>query len=142
MSKKPSRRRKAPPTKRRRMTFKLTVEAQPMVVSSEPHWMRDVGHFEFRQPVQIGTRDSRERNRLQAFPPRWRTSGGAEPQAFARVHVLAMLDGERKRCADPSSLRFSDSRRARHREDGGKLQNAGVEGQKILCYSSLIALHH
>jgi hypothetical protein len=34
--------------KPKKIRFKLTVEAQEMVVDYQPHWLKDVGHFEFR----------------------------------------------------------------------------------------------
>ncbi len=35
---------------RKKITFRLTVEAQEMVVDYKPHYLKDVGHFEFRSP--------------------------------------------------------------------------------------------
>lgn len=35
---------------KRFITFTLVVEAQEMIVTYQPDWMTDVGHFEFRSP--------------------------------------------------------------------------------------------
>jgi hypothetical protein len=55
------RRKKAKPVKNRRMTFRISVEAQPVVVRYQPNWMDDMAHFEFWSPyrpprrIPIGT---------------------------------------------------------------------------------------
>jgi hypothetical protein len=95
MSKKPSR-RKAPPAKRKRMAFTITVEAQEMAVSYEPHWTRDVGHFEFRspheprRPIPIS-----ETGYLSHFAAMADIVAAASPQDFAREIALGLLRSER-----------------------------------------------
>lgn len=92
MSKKPSPRRKAPPAKRRRLTFALTVEAQPMRVSYEPHWMPDLGHFEFRSPYNPARRiPVSETGYRSHFAPMAEVEAAASPQDYARAVVLAEL---------------------------------------------------
>lgn len=104
MSKKPSR-KKAPPAKRRRMTFRISVEAQEMIVSYEPHWMRDVGHFEFESPHEprrpIPISETGYRSHFAAMEV---IEAAASPQGFAREVVLAALVSKRSKPEDPQQL--------------------------------------
>jgi hypothetical protein len=105
MSKKPSRRRKAPPAKRRRLNFSLTVEAQPMLVSYEPHWMRDVGHFEFRSAHKPARRiPVSETGYRSHFAPMAEVEAAASPQDYARAVVLAALASKQPKPQDPQQL--------------------------------------
>lgn len=105
MSKKPSRRRKAPPAKRRRMTFTLTVEAQPMIVSYEPHWMRDFGQFEFRSPYKPARRiPVSETGYRSHHAPMADVEAAASPQDYARAIVLAVLGSKQSKPEDPRQL--------------------------------------
>jgi hypothetical protein len=104
MSKKPSR-KKAPPATRRRMTFTITVEAQEMRVSYEPHWMHDVGHFEFRSPHKPARRiPVSETGYRSHFAPMAEVEAEASPQDYARAIVLAMLDLKKPQSGDPRQL--------------------------------------
>jgi hypothetical protein len=38
------------------ITFTLVIEAQEMIVTYQPNWMTDVGHFEFRSPHEPARR--------------------------------------------------------------------------------------
>lgn len=106
MSKKPSRRRKAPPAKRRRMTFRLTVEAQPMIVSYEPRW-RNSGyvHFEFRSPHKPARRiPVSETGYLSHFATTEEMREARNPHDFARGFVAAYLQSKLSRRPDPRQL--------------------------------------
>jgi len=83
--------------KPKKIRFKLTVEAQEMVVDYQPHWMAGTGHFEFRSPHQPS-------RRLPISETGYRSNFGdmdgieAEdsPQEYARKVVLALLRGQPK----------------------------------------------
>jgi hypothetical protein len=105
MRRKPASRKKARPAKRRRSTFTLTVEAQPMVVSCEPHWMRDVGHFEFRSPHKPPRRiPVSETGYRSYFASMADVEEAKSPQEFAREFVRAVLRSEQSRSHDPKQL--------------------------------------
>jgi hypothetical protein len=38
--------------KKQFITFTLVIEVQEMIVTYQPNWMTDVGHFEFRSPLE------------------------------------------------------------------------------------------
>ena len=106
MKKKPPRRRKASPRKRRCKTFTITVEAQPMIVSYEPRWLKsDLAHFEFRSPHnpprRIPVSDTGYLNHFAAMED---VRLARSPQNFARAFVLASLDSRPSRLADPRQL--------------------------------------
>jgi hypothetical protein len=103
--KRKSSRKKAPPAKRRRMTFRLTVEAQEMIVCYEPHWMRDVGHFEFESPHEprrpIPISETGYRSHFAAMEI---IEAAASPQDFAREVAIALLRSRCQRRDDPQQL--------------------------------------
>jgi hypothetical protein len=104
MSRKPSRRKKPAPVKRKRMTFRLTVEAQEMVVSYEPHWMRDVGHFVFRSPHKPPRRiPVSETGYLSRYAAMAEVEAAASPQDFARDEVLAIMRSRRRTRIDETN---------------------------------------
>jgi hypothetical protein len=92
----PSCRRKAPPVADGRMTFTITIDAQEMIVDYEPHWMTDVGHFEFRspreprRPIPIS-----ETGYCSHFAGMADVEAAASPQDFAREVALGLLRSER-----------------------------------------------
>ena len=106
MSRSPQRRKQTGPAKGRKQTFKIIVEAQPMIVSYEARGLNSTcAHFEFRSPHKQARRIPVSQTGYRSVfvsPEEVRAARG--PQAFARAYVLAMLDGERKRCADPLQL--------------------------------------
>jgi hypothetical protein len=90
------RRRKAPPVADGRMIFTLTIDAQEIAVSYEPHWMTDVGHFEFRspheprRPIPIS-----ETGYLSHFVAMADVEAAVSPQDFAREVALDLVRSER-----------------------------------------------
>jgi hypothetical protein len=81
---KPSRRKKAKPVKNRRLTFRISLEAQEMTVSYHPQRMADMGQFEFRSLHKPPRRIPIKRNRLL---------------------FLLRSDGGGQSCQEPASLR-------------------------------------
>ena len=87
------------------LTFTITVEAQPMIVSYEPHWMRDVGHFEFqsphepRRPIPIS-----ETGYKSHFAAMEVIEAAASPQDFAREVATALLRSRCQQREDPQQL--------------------------------------
>jgi hypothetical protein len=106
MSKKPSRRRKASPRKHRRETFTITVEAQPMIVSYEPNWLKSGNaHFVFRSPHNPPQRiPVSDTGYLSHFAAMEDVRQARSPHNFARAFVLAALDSKPTRPADPRQL--------------------------------------
>lgn len=98
--------RKAPPAKRRRQTFRIVVEAQPMVVAYEPRWLKsNYAHFEFRSPHKPARRIPVSETGYQshfAVMDDVKAAGG--PQGFAREFVLAALRSKQSRPVDPRQL--------------------------------------
>jgi hypothetical protein len=84
-----SRRRKAPPVAGGRMTFSITVVAQEIAVSYEPHWMTDIEFFEFRSPREprrpIPISETGYRSHFAAMMD---VEAAASPQDFAREIAL------------------------------------------------------
>jgi len=96
MSKKPSRRKKAPPAERRPQTFKIVVEAQEMIVSYEPNWIADTAHFEYRSPHKPPRRiPVSDTGYLSHFAAKEEIEAAASPQDFAREIALALLRADR-----------------------------------------------
>jgi hypothetical protein len=106
MTKKPSRRRKASPSKRRPKTFTIVIEAQPMVVSYDPNWLKSgSAHFEFRSPHNPPQRiPVSNTGYLSHFAAMEDVRSARSPQDFARAFVLAALDSKPSRPADPRQL--------------------------------------
>jgi hypothetical protein len=104
MSKKPSR-KKAPPAKRRRLTFRISVEAQEMIVSYEPNWMADTAHFEYRSPHKPPRRiPVSETGYRSHFAPMDEVTAAESPQAFACEEARALLRSRFQRKEDPQQL--------------------------------------
>jgi len=57
--------------KKRFITFILVVEAQEMIVTYQPNWMTDVGHFEFRSPEEPPRRIPVSETAIAAISLRW-----------------------------------------------------------------------
>ncbi|MFZ3351217.1 MAG: hypothetical protein WA268_10170 [Xanthobacteraceae bacterium] len=105
MSKKPSR-KKAPPAKRRRMAFTITVEAQPMRVSYEPRWLNSgYAHFVFRSPHNPARRiPVSDTGYLSHFATMEDVKKARSPQDFAHNLVLASLGSKQSPVRDPRQL--------------------------------------
>jgi hypothetical protein len=104
-----SKRRKAkktPPVKRRRMTFRITVEAQEMVVSYERRWRKSgYAHFEFRSPHKPARRiPVSETGYLGHFATSEEISQAGSPRDLARGFVTAYLQSKQSRPSDPRQL--------------------------------------
>jgi hypothetical protein len=105
MSKKPSRRKKAPPVNNRPVTFRITVEAQPVVVRYQPNWMGDMGQFEFRSPYRPPRRTPLSNSGyLSHFVPIDEVKAAKSPQDFAREEALALLRSRRRVSNEPNEL--------------------------------------
>jgi hypothetical protein len=98
MSKKLSRRKKASPVKRGRKTFTITVEAQPMVVSYEPRWLKsDFAHLEFRSPHKPARRiPVSDTGYMSHFVSMDDVKAAKSPQDFAHEEALALLRSRRR----------------------------------------------
>jgi hypothetical protein len=106
MSKKLTRRKKASPAKRARKAFTITVEAQAMLVSYEPRWLKsDYAHFEFRSPHKPARRiPVSETGYLSHFASMEDVKEARSPQNFARELVFAVLRSKQSRPHDPRQL--------------------------------------
>jgi hypothetical protein len=105
MTKKTSRRRRASPAKHRRKTFTIVVEAQPMVVSYEPHWMGDMAKFEFRSPNKPPRRiPLSDSGYLSHYAAMEDVKSARSPEDFVRNLVLLRLNSRASRPADPRQL--------------------------------------
>lgn len=85
---------------KRKIAFRLVVEAQKMLVSYEPNWSGGefaYGHFEFRspheppRPIVVS-----ETGYLSHFAPMGEVESAANPERYARDFVLAVLDSGSK----------------------------------------------
>jgi hypothetical protein len=104
MSKKPSRRKKAAPAKRKRVTFRITVEAQEMVVSYEPDYFAEMGHFVFRSPHKPPRRIPVSlTGYLSHFVPMYEVKEAKSPQALAQIEALAIMRSGRRTPVDESN---------------------------------------
>jgi hypothetical protein len=94
--KKPSRRKKAKPTNNRRMTFRISVEAQAVVVHYRPNRMDDMAQFEFRSPRKPPRRiPISETGYYCHFAPMEDVEAAKSPQNYAREAALALLPWHR-----------------------------------------------
>jgi hypothetical protein len=92
MSKKPSRRKKARPVKKRPITFRISVEAQPIVVRYEPHSIGDMASFEYRSPYRPRRRiPFSDTGYFSHHASMERVKAAKSPQDFARNELLALL---------------------------------------------------
>jgi hypothetical protein len=97
--------KKASPAKRRRQTFRIVVEAQPIAVSYEPHWMGDMAMFEFRSPHKPPRRiPVSETGYRSHYAPREEVEAAKSPQAFALEEARALLRSMCHRREDPQQL--------------------------------------
>jgi hypothetical protein len=91
-----SRRTTAPPVEDKPISFTIVIDAQEMLVEYQPHWMQDVGHFEFksphepRRPIPIS-----ETGYLSHFADMKDIEAAPSPQDFARDAALDLLRSER-----------------------------------------------
>ena len=84
----------------KKITFKLTVEAQEMVVDYKPHWMKDLGLFEFRSPCKPARRiPVSETGYRSHFADMAEIEAAASPKEYARLAVLAILHGKSQAAA-------------------------------------------
>jgi hypothetical protein len=89
---KPSRRKKAKRVKNRRLTFRISVEAQPVVVRYQPNWMDDMAHFEFRSPHRPPRRiPISESGYYSHFASMEDVKAAKSPQRFAHEAALTLL---------------------------------------------------
>jgi hypothetical protein len=101
----PSPRRKAGRTparkSKRKIEFRLVVEAQEMLVSYEPNWSEGdfaCGHFEFRSPYHPPRRIIvSETGYRSHFAPMADIEASASPEDYAREIVRAAIDHDKKR---------------------------------------------
>jgi hypothetical protein len=93
---KPSRRkagRKPIRKEKRKLSFRLIVEAQNMLVSYEPDTLGGYGHFEFRSPHKPPRRILvSETGYLSHFAPMEEVAAAGSPADFARDYALSVLD--------------------------------------------------
>jgi hypothetical protein len=81
----PSRRK----AKKQFITFTLVIEAQEMIVTCQPNWMTDVGHFEFRSPLEPPRRiPVSETGYRSHFASMADVEASTSPQDYARDVVL------------------------------------------------------
>jgi hypothetical protein len=94
---KPSRRkagRKPVRKKKRKVSFRLTVEGQTMLVSYEPGSLAGYAHFEFRSPNRPPRRILvSETGYRSHFAPIEEVAAETSPQDYARAFVQSLLDG-------------------------------------------------
>ena len=95
--------KKAVPATRK---FKLTVDAQPMVVRYNPAFGFDQGHFEFRSPYNPPRRiPVSTTGYYSAFAPLEDVAAAPSVADFARALVLNILhEKSRARPKDPAQL--------------------------------------
>jgi hypothetical protein len=82
-----------------RVTFTIVLDAQEVIVHYEPHWMRDVGQFEFesphdpRRPIPIS-----ETGYKSHFAAMEAVEAAPSPQEYAQQTARAILHARRRRC--------------------------------------------
>jgi len=100
----PARLRKVKPAKKGRVTFTLVVEAQEMVVTYQPNWIADTGHFEFRSPHEPPRRiPVSETGYRSYFASMADVEASTSPQDYARDVVLGMLRSRGKTAAEENN---------------------------------------
>lgn len=105
MTKKPSRRKKARPARARKSTFRITVEAQPMVVSYAPNYFAGMAHFEFRSPHKPPRRiPVSETGYRSHFVPMDEVKAASSPEEFAREEANYLFRSQCQRAKDPRQL--------------------------------------
>ncbi len=85
---------------KRKVAFRLVVEAQEMLVTYEPNWSAGeyaFGHFEFKSPYKPPRRIAiSETGYHSHFAPMDEIKASESPEAYARAFVLSVLDASRK----------------------------------------------
>lgn len=86
---------------KRKIAFRLVVDAQEMLVSYEPNWSSGefaFGHFEFRSPYDPPRRIIvSETGYRSHFAPMADIKASASPEDYAREIVRAVIDDDKKR---------------------------------------------
>jgi hypothetical protein len=92
-----TRRKKVKPVADGRITFKLVIDAQEMVVDYRPYWTSDYGQFEFRSPHDPARRiPVSETGYRSHFAPMAEVESLPTPEDYAREVALALVRAERK----------------------------------------------
>src|ERR1019366_8677113 len=90
--------------KRQFITFTLVVEAQEMIVTYQPNWMTDVGHFEFRSPQEPPRRiPVSETGYRSHFASMADVEASTSPQDYAREVALELLRSRGKPAKETSN---------------------------------------
>jgi hypothetical protein len=80
------------------------VEAQEMIVTYQPNWMPDTGHFEFRSPHEPARRiPVSETGYRSHFASMEDVEAASSPQDYAREVVLEILQSSRKPAREESN---------------------------------------
>ena len=92
--------RTAVPKPKRKVAFRLVVEAQEMLVEYEPNWSDGefaCGHFEFKSPHTPPRRIAISETGYQShFAPMAEIEAYESPEAFARAYVESVLNASQK----------------------------------------------
>jgi hypothetical protein len=97
------RRKKAKPVKNRRMTFRISVEAQPVVVRYQSNSMDDMVHFEFRSPYRPLRRiPISESGYYSHYAWKEDVKAAKSPQRYASEAALALLPWRRTKTGQAS----------------------------------------
>jgi hypothetical protein len=92
--------RTAVPKPKRKIAFRLVVEAQEMLVKYEPNWSEGefaCGHFEFKSPHKPPRRIAISETGYQShFAPMAEIEACESPEAFARAYVESVLNASQK----------------------------------------------
>jgi hypothetical protein len=88
----------AKPKSMRTTTFRITIEAQEMIVTYEPNWLDGSnGHFEFTSPHEPRRRIVvSESGYLSHFVPMDAIKTFKSPEDYARAFVTSILESRRK----------------------------------------------
>jgi len=97
--------RTAVPKPKRKIAFRLVVEAQEMLVEYEPNWSEGeyaFGHFEFKSEHKPPRRIAISETGYQShFAPMAEIEAYESPEAFARAFVESVLGSTRKGKSGP-----------------------------------------
>jgi hypothetical protein len=92
--------RTAVPKPKRKIAFRLVVEAQEMLVEYEPNWSEGefaCGHFEFKSPHKPPRRIAISETGYQShFAPMAEIDAYESPEAYARAYVESVLNAFQK----------------------------------------------
>jgi len=90
--------------RKRFITFTLVIEAQEMIVTYQPNWMTDVGHFEFRSPEEPPRRiPVSETGYRSHFASMADVEASTSPQDYARDVALELLRSRGKPTMEKSN---------------------------------------